>query len=136
MGNRLRVGFAVPVDTVNQVVPQLIAQGRYIRPSLGISVDADMNRLVKEQLGVAGVLVLGVTGGSAAEAAGLRGSEMDAQGNLIPGDIILAVEGKPVQTVPALLSALDDHRIGEQVSIRVRRAGRETEIPVILEPGA
>jgi len=45
------IGFAVPVDTVNEIVPQLIAEGRYIRPSLGISVDANINRLVREQLG-------------------------------------------------------------------------------------
>ncbi len=129
------VGFAVPVDTVNEVVPQLIAQGRYIRPGLGISVDVDMNRLVREQLGVEGVLVLRVHDDSAAEAAGLRGSEVDAQGNLVPGDIILAVAGKSIDSVAALLSALDDHRIGEQVNIRVWRSGRVAEFQVTLEPG-
>lgn len=94
-----------------------------------------MNRLVREQLGVEGVLVLQVTSGSAAEAAGLRGSEVDAQGNLVPGDIILAVAGKSTDSVAALLSVRDDHRAGEQVSVRVWRSGREAEFPVILEPG-
>jgi S1-C subfamily serine protease len=60
---------------------------------------------------------------------------VDAQGNLVPGDIILAVAGIPIDSVAALLSALDDHRIGEQVSIRVWRSGRVAEFPVILEPG-
>lgn len=130
------IGFAVPVDTVNKVVPQLIAQGRYIRPSLGITVDADMNRLVREQLGVEGVLILRVQRDSAAEAAGLRGAEVDAQGNLVPGDIILGVEDQGVDSIAALISALDDYRIGEKVTVRVWRSGRETEVPVVLEPGS
>jgi S1-C subfamily serine protease len=130
------IGFAVPVDTVNKVVPQLIAKGRYIRPSLGITVDADMNRLVREQLGVEGVLILRVQRDSAAEAAGLRGAEVDAQGNLVPGDIILGVEDQGVDSIAALISALDDYRIGEKVTVRVWRSGRETEVPVVLEPGS
>jgi S1-C subfamily serine protease len=130
------IGFAVPVDTVNKVAPQLIAKGRYIRPSLGITVDADMNRLVREQLGVEGVLILRVQRDSAAEAAGLRGAEVDAQGNLVPGDIILGVEDQGVDSIAALISALDDYRIGEKVTVRVWRSGRETEVPVVLEPGS
>ncbi len=130
------IGFAVPVDTVNKVVPQLISKGRYIRPSLGITVDADMNRLVREQLGVEGVLILRVQRDSAAEAAGLRGAEVDAQGNLVPGDIILGVEDQGVDSIAALISALDDYRIGEKVTVRVWRSGRETEVPVVLEPGS
>jgi S1-C subfamily serine protease len=130
------IGFAVPVDTVNKVVPQLIAKGRYIRPSLGITVDADMNRLVREQLGVEGVLILRVQRDSAAEAAGLRGAEVDAQGNLVPGDIILGVENQGVDGIAALISALDDYRVGDKVTVRVWRSGRETEVPVVLEPGS
>ncbi len=130
------IGFAVPVDTVNKVVPQLISKGRYIRPSLGITVDADMNRLVREQLGVEGVLILRVQRDSAAEAAGLRGAEVDAQGNLVPGDIILGQEDQGVDSIAALISALDDYRIGEKVTVRVWRSGRETEVPVVLEPGS
>jgi S1-C subfamily serine protease len=129
------IGFAAPVDTVNQVVPQLIAEGRYVRPSLGIAVDVDINRLVREQLGVKGVVVLRVQSGSAAEAAGLRGSELDAQGNLVPGDVILEVAGKRIESVSSLLSALDDHSIGEQIGLRIWRANREIEVPVVLEPG-
>jgi S1-C subfamily serine protease len=129
------IGFAVPVDMVNEVVPQLIAEGRYIRPSLGISVDADINRLVREQLGVEGVLVLHVQRGSGAEQAGLRGTEVDAQGNLIPGDIILDVAGNPVKDIPSLLAALDDQRIGDRVNVRIWRSGREMDVTVVLEPG-
>lgn len=130
------IGFAVPVDTVNKVVPQLIAKGRYIRPSLGITVDADLNRLVKDQLGVQGVLILRVQPGSAAEAAGLRGTEVDTSGDLIPGDIILGIAGKPTEDIQELLSALDDQRIGDRVSVRIWRSGREIDVAVVLEPGS
>jgi S1-C subfamily serine protease len=129
------IGFAVPVDTVNRVVPQLIAQGKYIRPGLGIAVDADVNRALTEQLDIQGVLVLKVEPGSAAEAAGLLGTRVDRVGEVIPGDIILALDGKPVDSVAALLSALDEYRIGDQVVLRIWRSGRELDVGVLLQAG-
>jgi len=129
------IGFAVPVDTINRVVPQLIAEGRYVRPSLGIGVDEDINRLVTERLGVSGVLVLRVTPGSAAEAAGLRPTRVDGDGNVIPGDIILAVEGHPLDGVSGLLALLDTHRIGDRVTLRIWRDGSELQISTVLQAG-
>jgi S1-C subfamily serine protease len=129
------IGFAVPVDVVNRVVPQLIAQGKYIRPSLGVSVDADINRVVTGRLGVTGVLVLKVDPGSAAEAAGLRGTRVESGGDVIPGDIIQAMDGKPMDSVAAYLSALDEYHIGDRVMLRIWRAGRELDIPVVLQAG-
>ncbi|HEC16889.1 MAG TPA: trypsin-like serine protease [Sedimenticola sp.] len=127
------IGFAVPVDTVNRVVPQLIALGKYIRPSLGVVVDEDVNAAVTRQLGIEGVLVLRVKPGSSAEAAGLRGTRVDSRGGVIPGDIILALDGRPVGTVGALLSGLDDYRIGDRVTLRIWRDGRELDIPIVLQ---
>lgn len=127
------IGFAVPVDTVNRVVPQLIAQGKYVRPSLGISVDEDVNRVVGEQFGVEGVLVLRVQPGSAAEVAGLRPSRMDARGDFVPGDMILAIDGQPVESVSRLLAKLDDYRIGDRVKLSVWRAGERIELAVDLQ---
>ncbi len=132
-GTYAGIGFAVPVDTVNRVVPKLIAQGKYIGPSLGISVDADINRALAEQLGIQGVLVITVEPGSAAEAAGLRATELDRRGTVIPGDVILAIDGKRVDSVFALLSKLDDHRIGDRVTLRVWRSGRELDLSVVLQ---
>ncbi|MGB5493614.1 MAG: trypsin-like peptidase domain-containing protein [Sedimenticolaceae bacterium] len=129
------IGFAVPVDTVNRVVPQLIAQGRYIRPSLGISIDANINQVITEQLGVSGVAVLQVQSGSAAEAAGLRSTRVDADGEVIPGDVILAVAGIRVDSIPDLLSALDKQRIGDEVALRIWRDGRELQVSVVLQAG-
>lgn len=126
------IGFAVPVNTVNRVVPELIARGRYTRPSLGVEVDADINRVLTRELGVDGVLVLRVRPGSAADAAGLRGTELDGEGNVVPGDVILHVDGATVSTVDDLLARLDDYSIGERVRIGVWRAGRELELQAVL----
>ena len=104
------IGFAVPVDTVNRVVPQLIARGKYIRPSLGVEVDEDINRVLTKQLGIEGVLLLKIEPGSAADAAGLRGTRIDREGDVIPGDIIIAVAGQSVDSVATLLARLDDYR--------------------------
>jgi S1-C subfamily serine protease len=129
------IGFAVPVDTVNRVVPELVSGGKYIRPALGIEVDEELNRQVTEKLGVEGVLVLRVTPGSPAEAAGLRGARIDKDG-ITPGDIIVAIGGKPVDSVAKLLALLDDHRVGEAVPVEVLREGGKTELTVTLQAGS
>jgi S1-C subfamily serine protease len=127
------VGFAVPVDTVNRVVPQLIAKGRYSRPSLGIEVDQRLNEAVSARLGVKGVLVLRVVPGSAAAAAGLAGVRFAQDGSFVPGDIITSVGGKAVASVPELLSKLDDHKVGEEVLLGVLREGGSRELRVALQ---
>ena len=127
------IGFAVPVDTVNRVVPQLIAQGEYTRPALGVTVDANINQALTEHLGIEGVVVLKVASGSTAEDAGLRGTRIDRDGNVIPGDIILALDGNRVDSVATLLARLDDYVVGDRVTLRIWRAGRETDVDVGLQ---
>jgi S1-C subfamily serine protease len=128
------VGFAVPVDTVNRVVPQLIATGRYVRPALGVEVDEQLNQLLTERSGVKGVYVLRVTPGSAAEAAGLRAVQVERDGRTVtPRDIIVEVNGTPVDSVARLLGRLDDHRVGETVRLTVLRDGKRTELSVTLQ---
>ncbi len=129
------IGFAVPVDTVNRVVPELIGRGRYVRPALGIQVDDELNRRVMEKLGVQGVLVLGVTPGSAAEAAGMKGARIDEAG-ITPGDIIVSIGGTPVDSVAKLLGLLDDHHVGEAVRVEVLRESGKTELTVTLQAGS
>ena len=129
------IGFAVPVDTVNRVVPELIARGSYLRPSLGIVIDAEINKTLTQQLGVSGVLLLKVAPGSAAEAAGLRGTRIDRNGDIIPGDVILAIDGSPVESVSALFGRMDRYRIGDRIGLRVWRSGREMEVTVVLQAG-
>ncbi|MES9973912.1 S1C family serine protease [Candidatus Thiodiazotropha sp. LNASS1] len=129
------IGFAVPVDTVNRVVPELIAKGRYVRPSLGISVDEDINRTILSKLDLEGVLVLQVTAGTAAETAGLRSTFIDPNGDLVLGDVIQAIGGRSVTTVNELLGRLDDFHIGDQTTISIWRNGEELELTVVLQQG-
>ncbi len=130
------IGFAVPVDTVNRVVPQLIRTGRYIRPALGIEVDEALNQRLKSLLKIDGVFVLRVAPDSAAARAGLKGATVGRDGNISPGDIITAVEGKPVDTVGKLLGRLDDFTVGDTVKLTVQRDGATREVAATLQPGA
>ncbi len=129
------VGFAVPVDTVNRVVPQVIAAGKYVRPALGIQVDERLNQQLTGQLEVKGVAVLRVTPGSGAAAAGLRGVTTRSDGTIVPGDIILAVDGTEVDSVARLLGRLDEHRVGDVVRLTVLRDGQRTDVNVTLQAG-
>jgi S1-C subfamily serine protease len=129
------VGFAIPVDTVNRVVPQLIARGTYIRPTLGIQVDERLNQVLTTELGVRGVAVLRVTPGSAADAAGLRGVRVQADNTIVAGDIILEVDGTPVDSVARLLGRLDERQIGDTVRLTVLREGNKTNVNVTLQAG-
>lgn len=128
------IGFAVPVDTVTRVVPQLIQHGRYVRPALGIEVDETLNQRLSAVTGVEGVYVLRVQPRGAAEQAGLQGVRMTPQG-LVPGDVIVAVEGKPVHSPGQLLVRLDDFRVGDTVRLSVRRGEQTREVTVALQPG-
>lgn len=132
-GSNVGIGFAVPVNTVNRVVPDLIAHGKYKRPSLGIGVDNDINNAVTEKLGVKGVMIITTEPGSAAEKAGLRETHMDINRNIIPGDIILSIDNQKVEDVPSLLSLLDDYRIGDQVTLKLWRNSKELEMVIILQ---
>jgi S1-C subfamily serine protease len=127
------VGFAVPVDMVNRVVPQLIARGKYSRPTLGIDVDEDVNRVLMDSLGKEGVAVLRVRPGSAA-AAGLEGIRTLSNGTIRPGGVILGVDGRSIDSVARLL--LDDYAVGDTVRLKVLRGNQEREVAVRLQAGA
>jgi len=129
------IGFSVPVDTVNRIVPQLIKGGKYIRPALGIEVDEGVNQRLAQLRDIKGVLILRVTPDSAAAAAGLKGAAVASDGGIVPGDSIVAINGQPVDTVASLLSRLDDFEVGEQVKVIVLRAGKQQDVMVTLQPG-
>src|SRR5690606_27035122 len=81
-GGSAGIGFAVPVDTVNRVVPQLIETGRYAPPALGVEVDPQLNAIAAAQ-GLEGVLVLGIVPDSPAEAAGLEPARFTRDGRIV-----------------------------------------------------
>ena len=128
------MGFAVPVDTVNHIVPRLIAFGRYVTPSLGVVADSDISERVTARLGVAGLLVLRVDEGSPADKAGLRGTFVDRNGDVVPGDIIQAVDDTEIRTLEDLTGTLERYDIGDRLEITVHREGRTRKLPLVLHP--
>jgi S1-C subfamily serine protease len=127
------VGFAIPVDTVNRVVPQLIETGKYVRPTLGVQVDERVNQLITDQLHVKGVAVLRVTPGSPAAAAGLQGARIENNSTIVAGDVILEIEGTAVDSVPKLLGRLDELRVGDTVRLTIWRNGNKQEVRATLQ---
>jgi S1-C subfamily serine protease len=129
------VGFAVPVDTVNRVVPQIIETGHYAPPGLGIETDELLSRAIARQLGVTGAAVLRVPPGSAGRQAGLRGVRIGPRDSIIPGDVITAIEDKEVDSVARLLARLDDYKPGDVVNLTVWREGKEITVSARLQQG-
>ena len=125
------IGFAIPADTINRVVTALIEHGHYTRPTLGIEIDPDLNDLLSSRLGVEGVFVLKVTPRGPAAAAGLRGAKLE-RGSIIPGDVIVSIDGKPVTSPSRLQARLDDFNPGARVRLGVLRDGKEITVTVAL----
>ncbi|MDJ0657218.1 MAG: trypsin-like peptidase domain-containing protein [Xanthomonadales bacterium] len=127
------IGFAVPVDTVNEVVPRLIAYGRLLRPTIGIQVYDDISERITGDLGVTGVLVVEVTPGSGAERAGLQPTRVTRRDRrIIPGDVILSVDGQPVSDGPSLRKTLDVYQPGDRVTLELFREGETRQAQVTL----
>ena len=124
------VGFAIPVDEVNRVVPRLIRDGRFTRPSLGIrSGPPEFQQALRLPKGVP---VLGVVPGSPAAAAGLQPFLRKRGGDIVVGDIITGIERKPVATLDDLLDALEWHQAGDVIAVSIQRGGRSVELKVKL----
>jgi S1-C subfamily serine protease len=128
------IGFAVPVDTVNRVVPQLIERGQVTRPRLAVSFgNQQVNQYITQRLGVNGLLIVRVQPGSTADHAGLRGTVQDANGRIVPGDVILKIDGRPITNPQEFYTALGRHSVGEDVTVTVFRDGETRDVTVKLE---
>ena len=125
------IGFAIPVDTVNWVVPELIARGRIERPALGVDL---ASRQIQERLELDGVLIMRVHGGSGAERAGLRGTYRDRFGRAELGDVIVELDGRQVGSDLDLILLLERYRVGDRVQVGVERDGRRLDVEVVLGP--
>jgi S1-C subfamily serine protease len=126
------IGFAVPADTVNRVVPELIAFGAYRRPSLGFVVLDRLSEVVSRQLGVSGLVIQQVEPGSPAANAGLRGTRLSGNGTIIPGDVVQSLDGQPIRLPGDLERLLDGKRLGERVTLGLWRDGQGLTVTLPL----
>ena len=123
------IGFAVPVDTVARIVPQLIAKGHVSHADLGVQLLPDH---VSESAGLPGVGVLAVPPGSAAAATGITGIARTRSGDLVVGDVIVALDGRPVSCIDDLRDFLDARQPGSSVKVQLERDGKRRTIEVKL----
>jgi len=130
-GSSAGIGFAIPVDTVNRIVPQLIKNGKVNRPDLGAVFDERLNQSIMARLGIQGALVLGVNENSPAAAAGLKPTQR-VEGQIVLGDVIDQINGKDVRSVAELNAMLERYSAGDTVKLRVLREGEHVEVPLTL----
>lgn len=135
-GDSAGVGFSIPVSTLRRIVPQLVENGRVIRPTIGISRVYEIED---------GLLVVSVARGGPAQQAGLRGFSVVTRPitkgpfrfeqpviDASTADLIQAVDGKPVNSADELLAAIEGKRPGQQVTLKIIRAGQTQSVPIVL----
>lgn len=122
------IGFAVAVDIVNSIVPQLIKHGKIIRPGIGATL---ADERVARRLGIEGVLILNVERGGPAEEAGLQPTTQ-YRGEIILGDIITAVAGVQIRSFEDLLTELERFKVGAEVPFTILRNGKTMELTLRL----
>ncbi len=124
------IGFAIPADEVNRIVPRLIRDGRYLRPSLGVSAGPPgLNQSLKLPKGV---VLLQVGAGSPAAKAGLIPFRRGNRGEVVAGDIITAINDDPVTGLDDMLTLLERRQPGDTVTLTLWRAGQARKQPVVL----
>ena len=130
-GSNAGIGFAIPVDTVNRIVPQLIRNGRVVRPRIGVQTSDQFTRFVGNQWGVPGVVILRVEPNSPAATAQLRETRRTRSG-IVPGDIIQKVGDRDVTTSDELYSALENYKPGDTVPLTIYRDKQAITVNVKL----
>ncbi|MFK8040721.1 S1C family serine protease [Congregibacter sp.] len=123
------IGFAIPVNTVREVVPQLISYGRILRPIMGIELASDRWR---RRYGIKGMPVVRVFPGLPAAEAGLRGVSRSSRGDLRLGDVIVAIDGQTIDSHDDYLTLMESHKAGDTISVRARRGDDEVNLDVVL----
>ncbi len=123
------IGFAVPIDTVTRMVPQLIARGRAIQAGIGVTLIPER---YNAQLGIEGVAIAEVLPKGPAAQAGLQGAQVTSTRRIVLGDRVVAVNGKPVRSEDDLRDAFEAAGVGASVTLTLVRDGRKREVPVQL----
>ena len=130
-GGNVGIGFAIPVDTVNPVVTELIQRGRVLQPDLGLKlVD---QRVVRRNGFSKGVMIQRIEPGGPAAAAGLQELIVNPKsGEGKPGDLIVAVDGKPVNSHTEFAQILAQRKVGDKVTLSIERGEKRLEVEVTL----
>lgn len=128
-GGSAGIGFAIPVNTVSEVVPQLIAFGKIMRPVLGVELASD--RWLRRYR-VDGVPIVRTYRGFPADNAGMVGARRGSRGEIILGDVIVEIEGERVANNDEFLTAMEKHRVGDTIDIVTTREGVEKRFRVEL----
>lgn len=123
------IGFSIPVDVVRWVVPDLIEFGEVNRPLIGVNLSRPLRN-------IEGAIVVGVAENSPAAQAGIQPVYKDRSGNFVLGDVIVAVNDDPIASNNDLYLALEQYSIGDQVTVTVKRDGRELDLPIRLSASA
>jgi S1-C subfamily serine protease len=123
------IGFSVPVDVVNWVVPDLIEYGKVMRPVLGVDL---VQQQIIDRMELKGALVMDVAPGSGAAKGGLQPTRRSADGEIIMGDLIIEVNDVPVESNNDLLLTLEKYKPGEQIRLKVKRNKEITTLNITL----
>jgi S1-C subfamily serine protease len=123
------VGFAVPVDTIRKIVPQIIQFGKVTRPGLGITFVRDEYARRAE---IQGAVIAEVPRASSAYDLGLRGLSRDDRGRLFIRDVIIGIDGTKIASYDDLYNALDGYNIGDTVTLEVDQGGKNRKVRIIL----
>ncbi len=126
-GSSSGLGFAIPVDTVKEIIPELIKNGKIIRPALGIGI-------AENPYGEDGLVITHVAPGSGAASAGIKGVKQDRRGRIFMGDLLLSVDGKKMESFDDLFHLLGNYKVGEMVNVEILREGKKKTIKVKLMP--
>jgi len=132
-GANAGIGFAIPVDEVNRIVPRLIRDGRITRPALGVSIANDS--LAKALRLPPGVALLQVTPGGAAARAGLQPFSRARDGSIVAGDVITAINDEAISSLDDMLTVLEKRQPGDTVTLTVWRAGKTRKQAAVLGQG-
>jgi S1-C subfamily serine protease len=124
------IGFAVPINTVKKIVPQIIQHGKVVRPGLGVSIVSDS---VADRLDIDGVIIGDVPSGSEAARAGLQGIQRNSLGELTLGDVIVGINDEKVESVDDLADVLEKYKVGDAVTVKFLRNGKEQSTRVRLQ---
>lgn len=130
------IGFAIPVNTVKKIVPQLITYGHVQTPALGIAMlPPQYSDYYRESARIEGVIVMDVIAGGGPEKAGMRGLSETNRGILL-GDVITEVDGEKVVNEDDLLNALENHKAGDIVRVTTMRDSETMHYEVELQASA